>query len=362
MLALSWPGLGPISIDSDDEEVKATHISDQSNVNSLETQPYALDTQVMMDALRNPADLHTPSPKPKTFPDISPVKKFPTRESQLEAKQGLTETSEAKQSEPKARGRGAGRGRGRGRGRGAGSAAVDPCLSGVVDADAEAAEEVVDETQPVKTRKSKKTPDVENRPKRKQNDVKNEDMEPKKTKKGQKNQEAASFGEQKNTKCKRKQVVHAELPQEAAPSELPLAKAVGEKNGAKRGKGRSSTNEQLLPKTKGLTIRRIPAVSMEDASDEPGQPATFARRYRPAKDSWCQRLWDGCRHYFRIFIAPEMNPGYKTKLEAGMSNSGLAQLKCSVTPDTQTLYLMPHITCCWAGPVLGLRQGFLQGQ
>ncbi|CAE7732092.1 unnamed protein product, partial [Symbiodinium pilosum] len=39
-------------------------------------------------------------------------------------------------------------------------------------------------------------------------------------------------------------------------------------------------------------------------------------RYRPCKDSWMQRLWDGSVLAFKDIITPQMAPGQKTKLEA----------------------------------------------
>ena len=59
----------------------------------------------------------------------------------------------------------------------------------------------------------------------------------------------------------------------------------------------------------GLHIRS--ATPMEDE-----WPKVFARRFRPSKDSWMQRLWDGCVRAFNSIIAPEMPSGQKCKLEA----------------------------------------------
>ena len=50
------------------------------------------------------------------------------------------------------------------------------------------------------------------------------------------------------------------------------------------------------------------------------KPATFARRYRPPKDSWMQRLWDAGSEFFEVMIAPRMRPGQKTALEARLEH------------------------------------------
>ena len=93
-----------------------------------------------------------------------------------------------------------------------------------------------------------------------------------------------------------------------APARKPKAKAKSKA----ADKSKASAKATCKAKAKG------PGLHIKHAKEEMEEslPLTFARRYRPPKDSWSQRLWDGCLKAFRRIIEPRMKPGQKTKLEA----------------------------------------------
>ncbi|CAE7320325.1 unnamed protein product [Symbiodinium sp. CCMP2592] len=308
---------------------------------ACETSPDPKETAASVDP---PSEaLETPSPKNLAPPEISPVKTCITRDSQLRAKS----TKVAENAEKPGRGRGAGRGRGRGGGRPKKDAEPEP---------------VAETSKPKKGGRPKKNPVAESskpkvgRPKK--NPVAEPVDESAKPKGGRPKKPVTETVEEaggglekvpdipldvvtKGKKLRRKKVSKRRraIHDDAAVVEKDIkeAKIGGTTDGpvldipkAKKAKSVDPSKAELVAPTTRCTGKRKVAETTPAAKCRPGSglqirrstpkeeqwPNVFARRYRPSKDSWMQRLWDGSVRAFYSIIAPEMAPGQKTRLEA----------------------------------------------
>ena len=309
--------------------------------------------------------LVTPSPKNLAPLEISPAKTCVTRDSQLRVKSAKVA------ADAEGRGRGAGRGRGRGGRRPKKDVEPEPVpetsepKKGGRPKKHLEPEPVLETSKPKKGGRRKKNPVAESsKPKggRPKKDPVAETSEPKKG--GRPIEEAEeSMGKKipgnsldvvtKGKKLRRKKVakrrraIRDDAAVEAPDNDVPAVEkdikkakigaptedpAVDEDiPKAKKAKCGDPTKAELVvpttrctgkrkvvetaaapkrrPSGAGLHIRR-------STPTEQQWPKVFARRYRPSKDSWMQRLWDGSVRAFMSIIAPEMGPGQKTRLEA----------------------------------------------
>ena len=230
----------------------------------------------------------TPSPRSLHLPEISPMKTAVMRNDQLNLKgekqkevaDKKEKAADKKEAELPRGGRGRG-GRGRGRGRGK----SEPEIS-------------------EKDEGEEKPEDVEMTPsgeKPSQGTAESANAEVKKNKGGRprkvKDDDAKQTTDKDNSAKKRSKTESAEpeATKKKPKATEPATRCVGKrKDGGKDA---------------ALHIKRS-----KDTQEE--FPNTFARRYRPCKDSWMQRLWDGSFLAFQSMIMPSIQAGKKTKLEA----------------------------------------------
>ena len=215
-----------------------------------------------------------------------------TREDQLRLKAGKADADEGGRGRGRGRGKGRGKGKGRGRGTGRGRGRGGKAKAGkneVDEADHALAEEldgeVVEESGDEDEMEEQETPPN------------------KKARAGKASKVQAATNPSPARRCpsKRKQ---PDTP-------TPKAKAKAKGSAKATSKANASPKAKCKANTKALSIKHAKKDKAED-----DVPLTFARRYRPPKDCWSQRLWDGCVKAFRQIIEPRMKPGQKTKLEA----------------------------------------------
>ena len=282
----------------------------------VETQPYQLDTQMVVMALtgldgvasasvtheqRSPlgsssdkgsrgTTIVTPSPRSLHLPEISPVKTAVMRNDQLNLKgqkqKELADKKEKAAAKKEAELPRGGRGRG-GRGRGRGSGKSQPEMS-EKDEGEEKPEDV--EMAPSGEKPSQNITETENA---NAEVKKNKGGRPRKLKDDDTKQ--TTDKDESTKKRSKTEGAEPEATKKKPKATEPATTCVGKrKDGGKDG---------------ALHIKR--------AKDTPAEfPNTFARRYRPCKDSWAQRLWDGAFLAFQSTITPSMQAGQKTKLEA----------------------------------------------
>ena len=222
----------------------------------------------------------TPSPRGTKPVEITPVKSYPTRDSQLTVK--ATKESDAKDA-----GRGRGRG-GRGKGGGRGKK---------VEAEEAEHEDPVATTEAV---------EAEVGPKRgRGRGGRGKKLHP----------QGKHQGEHQGEHQDEHQGEHQGEPDEVedvAPPKKRRCKNVVDAPPAPSTRVRGKRGSEGTQKPKK-------AVKKVTKSGDVQWPKTFARRYRPNSDNWTQRLWEGCVLAFRTTLLPHIIPGQATALQAGLS-------------------------------------------